>query len=328
VTDFPHFPALRGATILFILRTHANLELGNNPAAFREFGHGLRASNALSSELSLIAGLTRISHLAMLENCIWDGLAGRRWLNEELKAFEKQFAALRLANECRFAFATERGFGNAAMLELAKHGPRKLLEQMKPLEELGLASPPSLLEKCVWYAIPRGWVYPVMVRRNEYFDWLLTQFDEPRNGAAADSFPQFQSSEDWFESHPVPSHLRKLTAVMDMSLGVFEFAQKTYLRANARAQQTRLACALERFRRAKAAFPEVLEELVPEFMDAIPIDALDGKPLRYRRNADGGYDLWSIGSNRTDDGGKIDPEGTGDDQDDWLWHMPGPPKAL
>jgi hypothetical protein len=49
----------------------------------------------------------------------------------------------------------------------------------------------------------------------------------------------------------------------------------------------------------------------------------DGKPLRYRRSDNGGYDLWSIGPDRKDDGGIIDPKKEGEQQGDWIWHMPG-----
>ena len=115
---------------------------------------------------------------------------------------------------------------------------------------------------------------------------------------------------------------------MDQSLAVFDNAQKKYLYAHTRTQQTRLACTLERFRRAKGDFPETLDALVPGFIDVIPKDVFDGKPLRYRRNADGGYDLWSIGSDRKDDGGHIDPnQKSPEAQDDWIWHMPGQAKA-
>ncbi len=318
---------MRSATILLILKAEAHLKLGNSPAALGEIEQGFRLHTALSSELSLIAGLTRLSHLGMLENCIWDGLAAGQWHDEELTAIENHFADLRLVNDCRFAFASERGFANAAGLELAKNGFEMLLDQMKSLEKLGLVQKPSFAEKLVLHMIPRGWAYVLMVRRNEYFDWLLAQFDEPNGGAAADFFPLMKTSEDWLESHPVPPGLGMVNAWIDgISLPVFDNAHKQYLYAHTRAQETRLACTLESFRRAKGGFPEKLDELMPGFIDAIPKDVFDSKPLRYRRNADGGYDLWSIGPDRKDDGGKIDPEKGRDDQDDWLWHMPGQPK--
>lgn len=51
--------------------------------------------------------------------------------------------------------------------------------------------------------------------------------------------------------------------------------------------------------------PASLEDLVPEYLAEIPLDALDGWPLRYRREGDA-YRVWSVGWNENDDDGAID----------------------
>jgi hypothetical protein len=45
--------------------------------------------------------------------------------------------------------------------------------------------------------------------------------------------------------------------------------------------------------------------LIPEFLDKVPTDPYDGKPLRYRR-LDDGVVVYSIGRDGKDDGGKLD----------------------
>lgn len=62
------------------------------------------------------------------------------------------------------------------------------------------------------------------------------------------------------------------------------------------------ALAVERFRLEYSRLPERLEELVPAYLTAAPIDPVDGQPLRYRRDA-GDFVLYSIGRNLIDDGG-------------------------
>ena len=69
--------------------------------------------------------------------------------------------------------------------------------------------------------------------------------------------------------------------------------------------EARVACALERFRLANGRLPEQLTALVPQYIDAIPNDVIDGQPLRYRLIGDGGYLIYSIGWNQVDDGGKV-----------------------
>ncbi len=64
--------------------------------------------------------------------------------------------------------------------------------------------------------------------------------------------------------------------------------------------------------------PESLSELVPRFLDEVPIDRMDGQPLRYRREADGtSFVLWSVGDNAKDDGG--DPSLPPDDRSTAFW---------
>ncbi|MEQ2008760.1 MAG: hypothetical protein ABMA26_18425 [Limisphaerales bacterium] len=63
------------------------------------------------------------------------------------------------------------------------------------------------------------------------------------------------------------------------------------------------ALALERFRRKHGRHPDSLAQLMPEFLPAVPVDWMDGQPLRYRLNTDGTFELWSVGDDFKDDGG-------------------------
>ena len=63
--------------------------------------------------------------------------------------------------------------------------------------------------------------------------------------------------------------------------------------------------AVERYRRAHSgAAPDSLGALVPAFMPAVPIAPFSGKPLVYKKEA-AGYLLYSVDTNRVDDGGAL-----------------------
>jgi hypothetical protein len=63
------------------------------------------------------------------------------------------------------------------------------------------------------------------------------------------------------------------------------------------------ALAVERYRRAHGgSAPQTLADLVPTYLPSQPIDPFSGAPIRYVRGTDR-YKIYSIGSNRTDDGG-------------------------
>ena len=74
------------------------------------------------------------------------------------------------------------------------------------------------------------------------------------------------------------------------------------LQGMARMQVARTALAVERYRLATGQLPEDLSELVPSHLEEIPLDPFDGRPLRYKKR-DGGYVVYSVGPDGTDDGG-------------------------
>jgi len=63
------------------------------------------------------------------------------------------------------------------------------------------------------------------------------------------------------------------------------------------------AIALKRYQLKHGNYPPDLNSLVPEFVSEIPLDPVDGQPLRYRSNSDGTFLLYSLGENGKDDGG-------------------------
>ncbi len=63
--------------------------------------------------------------------------------------------------------------------------------------------------------------------------------------------------------------------------------------------------AAERFRMAKGRWPKELAELVPTYLETIPLDPFDGQPLRLKRS-DGTFVVYSVGIDGIDDGGQLD----------------------
>lgn len=62
------------------------------------------------------------------------------------------------------------------------------------------------------------------------------------------------------------------------------------------------ALILESFRNETGRLPETLEELTPKYFEEVPEDPFTGMELAYRRT-DKGYLIYSVGSDREDNGG-------------------------
>src|SRR6185295_11414339 len=72
---------------------------------------------------------------------------------------------------------------------------------------------------------------------------------------------------------------------------------------------TLAAIAIAVYHARHGAYPPSLDVLVPDLLPALPIDRIDGKPLKYKPAPPGGLPiLYSVGADRKDDGGRP-PEG-------------------
>ena len=65
-------------------------------------------------------------------------------------------------------------------------------------------------------------------------------------------------------------------------------------------QATRTILALRAYQLTHGNLPSDLNALVPEFLDAVPVDDFDGQPLRYSPDR---KIVYSVGQNLKDDGG-------------------------
>jgi hypothetical protein len=78
-------------------------------------------------------------------------------------------------------------------------------------------------------------------------------------------------------------------------------------RSSARMRCARTAVAAEQYRLKHGRWPDSLEDLVPEFLDAIPPDPFADDPLGYLRTEEG-VTVYSVGPDEFDDGGLVIPD--------------------
>jgi hypothetical protein len=90
-------------------------------------------------------------------------------------------------------------------------------------------------------------------------------------------------------------------------LGAQEKLATATLKANTMLDCAILGLAAERFRLHHGRWPKSLEELVPDFVEAIPVDLFSGSKLLYRRRPDG-IVIYSVGYNQIDDQGLLPGE--------------------
>ena len=78
-------------------------------------------------------------------------------------------------------------------------------------------------------------------------------------------------------------------------------------RVIAHLRTAQVALAIQRYRLAAGALPDKLAALAPAYLETVPKDPFDGNNLRYRKLDAGGFVVYSIGEDLSDDGGKEKP---------------------
>lgn len=76
--------------------------------------------------------------------------------------------------------------------------------------------------------------------------------------------------------------------------------------------------AIERFRRERGQLPDTLDDLVPDYLAAVPEDPCNGYPMRMvKRN--GGYAVYGVGSDLVDNVGDVESKEQHSATDDGLF---------
>jgi hypothetical protein len=294
----PHVEILDRAAQLYTLRLSAHLALGKSAAAYEDFQQALRLVAVTSREPSLLMGVIRQANVARLENAVWGGLARGQWTDQEMQRIEADLASLDWLKDWHFTMQSERGGANR-MLDILIENPHQLSE---------LRSAASVY--------PRGWLYRSKTRMNQFFDETALRVD-----ASARRFDPARTA----PSSPaeIGGFFTRFTYIaFGMITPVLEGIDTRFVQAATFTDQTRIACALERFRLARGAYPETLTELAPAFIPAVPVEIMNGESYRYRRTDDGKFLLYSVASNLRDDHGVPAPGLSAQKQPDWVWRYP------
>lgn len=239
---------------------------------------------------------------------VWEGCRRQQWSEPQLARLQHELALIRPMAAVERSVRTDR---NLVVLAFDCYSPTEILRRHEPSQKVRRWSLFSLM--------PRGWVQQNKVA---YVRMVEVTID----AAVASGTPGFLSRMAECNREPVRSKGQSYSPYLMLAEAVSPTLHKVIssaLSAENDLMLARTACALERHRLATGAYPETLGELVPALLAAVPIDVVDGQPLRYRRDADGTFLLYSVGLDGKDDGGrpaKWEHQGRNAGLDgDWGW---------
>ncbi|MCL4176755.1 MAG: hypothetical protein KJ072_03285 [Verrucomicrobia bacterium] len=252
---------------------------------------------------------------------IWEGINRQRWSEAQLAALQAQLSRPDLLREHRQAVRMEL----LLLIDLSE----KLFPVRSRVPPVDLTEewPSRMLIAGARFIYPSGWLL-----QNQVGLYRLSR-EIAEYAVAADQRRAFvevtrQIERDWVYR---PPSLDPFFATFLMPRGgaTAEEVTRRYAYAQSALDLAATACAIERYRLARRQMPESLEQLVPDWIARVPVDLIDGRPLRYRRQDGNRYVLYSVGWNQIDEGGTVverptdsrpvDGYSQGMEKGDWVW---------
>ena len=311
----PNFASFGTTAIAYENRCKIHLVLGQADAAMNDLRMQFRLTDAiLFNEPPPLAAMLWKAKLA--GNCatlIEETLAANLWPKDQLPEIQKLASSLDLISDVSRSLR----FGERA-------GGLRWIETFG--KEFQFGDTPAHMSM-----IPKGWIDQERAVFARLFQNGLEGLNVPRRWMDPNVIHRADVTLDKMRGGS-PSPFGMMASLMIPRS--FVFVHHTTARSQTLLDQASLACALEQFRVSHGQYPESLDALIPQFMnaDVVPHDRLNGRSYRYRRSTDGRYLLYSIGWNSIDDGGILEAPKAGQPQaewndvrGDWVWQgMPTP----
>ncbi len=302
----PHLAILKRMVVVLQVQAAADLALGRTDTAMKKVHLTFFLTDCIRSEPFLITQLVREAMLRLNREVLWEGLAENRWSDAQLSELQAGLKEFNLPKDFRRSLDSEVPY-HAKVFDYVRKNHGVLNEALGENGDV----PGNMFE-----FLPTGWLYLEEVSCHRMRDQQVL----PGMDVATGRFYPREIEKSFVPTTKLKGHVAEhlwqhdvLATLMVPSLG------KSYQKAAQGQTGVNLsivACAVERYRLANKTLPGTLDELVPKYLDQVPLDVCNGKPLVYRPVSDRNFLLYSMGWNETDDGGA----GAADARDgDWVW---------
>ena len=308
--DLSHASPLLSAAQLFRLRAQAHIALGQDVQAYEDVLMVWRLSEVQRDEPLMLSLLVGISIQGIAVDVIREGIS--HWSDANLEHLQALLSEGGIVERMLSAIRGERGGVNVI---LNKSGVDEGI-----LSTLSVFADRSEMEIAVFRILSRLYITAFLDEDRALFntiiqDWVAgVEADQPRIDPATTK--QIADRVMELSGNPAGTLRFPLTKLaFPALLGVVArvaFAQNS-------SNQARIACAIQRYFRSHSIVPESLADLVPAYLDAIPIDIITGSPMAYRVTGPDTYQLWSVGWNETDEGGVPPSPPRLLKEYDWVW---------
>jgi hypothetical protein len=346
-----HLSPAKSLTYWFGASAQLALHEGRTREALGDLLAQIQLPRLPAEDRTLISELVRIAIAAIARTDTWEALQAEGWTDEDLARVQQAWASQSFAAGMVRSLGGEVVFGIQSFDSMRKSNEDavKVLYSME--EYLGAGNSEGPLWRQTLKNLPGGEAAADFLKKQVYcrvwrFAWLgqdesrFLKFMEQllvisRAATTNKSFTALEPALDRLDADSVSKGFYdELRYPTPSESGLFSRAINKAMRVETERSLTICAVALKRYSLRHGAPPASLDTLVPEFLPAVPIDYMDGKPIRFQLDAPGGFVLYSVGEDGRDDGGdaSLRPGKTNSrglwDRKDCVWPAPALPDEI
>lgn len=273
----------------------------------REDLHALTAlAQVHRDDLALVSQMIRTAIAGLAMPVVWEALQAPGWTEPDLAAMQQDWDELNLTKCVELGMLGERAYFEHAVTRLRQGGIRTL-DEFYGSPTTGPKTAKGYLEEFVLFPVWRANSLADEMFYLQHCQRLLKVtrgLDQGTPWHAAKSEFGLLDDAMALETYGLRRYCHLATLLALPNIGR---AAETVTRRETERRLTVVAIALRRYELRQGHWPASLSALVPEWLRAVPMDQMSGKPLVYRLNADGTFALYSVGEDGQDDGGDPHP---------------------
>lgn len=297
-----------------VIQLRAIAELGGKDAgkAFEDTKLLLRLNDTLRQEPVLIAQLLSLASMNIASQAIYEGLAQHQWSEAQLAELEQALSSKDFLADYRLAMRGERAFAMNGFENMRLSGEYKSVDEAGGTNRVKTAS---------LRLVPNAFFFQNELAFARMHDQFLVPFVDLQNRIVSPASARRVES----QVREASKHYNPYKIMASMTFPAIGKSVSKFAAAQSQTDLARVACALERYRLAHGGYPESLDKVTPQFIEKLPHDIINGKPLNYRLTDNGAFILYSVGWNEKDDNGQpgVTKKGNTDrEKGDWVWQYP------
>lgn len=321
-TVFVHLTPPKTASQWFAIQAQVSLHEGRNKEALENLIAQCRVTRVLDEDHILISELVRIAISAIARTTTWEALQAEGWTDADLAQLSQVWQSITFAPNMIHDLEGELIFilseydsmriSNSNVVN-SVYGMQKFAppdESDRPWWERAVRLAPGG-EKCADFVKEqiycRLWRFAWLDQDElQYLRFMEALLDVAHRAESEKSLAAIEPAMGrLLEPGIHTSFYNNLRYPQVSFFGALANSVKRPMRAETERSLILTAIALKRYSLRFGKAPDNLQTLVPEFLSSVPIDYMDGQPIKYRLNPDGTSVLYSVGEDYKDGGGDL-----------------------